>query len=65
MLSKRGDCTRRSNLKISRKSVVFTNKVGRNSRYFVGVVNKTVISQAHVGYEMIIATSYIQRALVG
>ena len=62
MLSKRGDCTRRSNLKISRKSVVFSNKVGKNSRYFVGVVNKTIISQAFVGYETIIAT-HIEGAL--
>ena len=50
MLSKRGNC----NL----KSVVFTNKVGKNYRYFVGVVNKTIISQALVGYEMIIASSF-------
>jgi len=29
-----------SKLKTSWKSVVFTNKVGKNSRYFVGVFNK-------------------------
>ena len=43
-----------SKLKTSWKSVVFTNKVGKNSRYFVGVFNKTIILLALVGYEMII-----------
>ena len=42
-------------LRISSKSVVFTNKVGKNSRYFVDVLNKTIIPLALVGYEMIIA----------
>ena len=57
------------------KSVVFTNKVGKNSPYCVGVFNKTIILLALVGYEIIIANSalraslaistiYIQRALV-
>ena len=31
--------------------VIFTNKVGKNSRYFVGVFNKTIIPLALVGYE--------------
>ena len=44
-----------SKLKTSWKSVVFTNKVGKNSRYFVGVFNKTIIPLALVGYEMIVA----------
>ena len=44
-------------LKISWKAVVFTNKVGKNSRYFVGVFNKTIIPLSLVGYEMIIANS--------
>ena len=44
-----------SKLKTSWKSVGFTNKVGKNSRYFVGVLNKTIIPLALVGYEMIIA----------
>ena len=48
-------------LKRSRKSVVFTNKVGKNSRYFVGVFNKTIISLVLFGYEMIIANSYPTR----
>ena len=45
----------RSKLKTSWKSVGFTNKVGKNSRYFVGVFNKTIIPLALVGCEMIIA----------
>ena len=47
-----------SKLKITWKSVDFTNKVWKNSRYFVGVFNKTIISLALVGYEMIFANSY-------
>ena len=60
---------------VCRKYVVFTNRVGKNSRYFVGVFNKTIIPLALVVYEMIIAnsalrplfvclSSHIQRALV-
>ena len=76
MLSKYGNCTRLLKIKTSWKSVVFTNKVGKNSRYcFVGVFDKTIILLAFVGYEMIIAISalraslanppfHIQRALV-
>ena len=45
-----------SKLKTRWKSVVFTNKVGKNFRYFRGVFNKTVIPLALVGYEMIIAS---------
>ena len=41
-----------SKLKISSKSVVFTNKVGKNSPYFVDVLNKTIVPLALVGYEM-------------
>ena len=62
MLSKYGNCTRL--LKIKKKilkSVVFTNKVGKNSRYFVGFFNKKNITLALVGYEMIIANSYPTR----
>ena len=44
-----------SKLKTSWKSVVFTNQNGKNSRYFVGFLNKTIIPLALVGYEMIIA----------
>ena len=53
MLSKYGNCTRL--LKIKNKlKIGFTNKVGKNSRYFVGVFNKTIIPLALVGYDMII-----------
>ena len=41
-----------SKLKTSWKSVGFTNKVGKNSRYFVSVFNKTIIQLALVGYEL-------------
>ena len=44
-----------SKLKTSRKLVVFTDIVGKNSRYFVGVFNKTIIPLARVGDKMIIA----------
>ena len=37
------------------KSVAFTNTVGKNSPYFVGVFNKTIIPLALVGYETIIS----------
>ena len=50
-----------SKLKTSWKSVVLTNKVGKNSRYFVGILNKIIIPLALVGYEMIIASSYPTR----
>ena len=50
-------CTK---FKTSWKSAVFTNKVGKNSRYFVGVFNKTIIPLTLVGYEMIIANSALK-----
>ena len=56
-------CNCTNKLKIS----CFSSKVERNSRYFVGVFNKTIIPLALVGYRMIIANSYhvhIQRAPV-
>ena len=56
-LSKYGKCTRQLKIKTSWKSVVFTNKVGKNAPYFVGVSNKTIIPLALVGYEMIIVNS--------
>ena len=49
-------------LKISWKSVALTNKVWKNSRYFVGVFNKTIIPLALIGYEMIIASVYSPKA---
>ena len=42
------------------KSVVFTNKVGKNSPYFVGVFNKTMILLALVGFEIIIANEALR-----
>ena len=50
-----------SKLKTNWKSVVFTNNAGKNSRYFVGVFDKTIIPLALVGYEMIIVNSYSTR----
>ena len=44
-----------SKLKTSWKLVVLTNKVGKNSRYFVGIFNKTIIPLVLVRYEMIMA----------
>ena len=58
MLSKYGNCTCLLKLKTSRKTVVFTNKVGKNSGYIVGGFSRTIIPVALVGYEMIIANSY-------
>ena len=43
--------------------VAFTNKVGKNSRYFVGVFNETIIPLALVGYEMVIANSALCSSL--
>ena len=48
---------------VYRKYVVFTNRVGKNSRYFVGVFNKTIIPLALVGYQMIIANSALRPLL--
>ena len=52
-----------SKLKTSWKLVVFTNKVGKNSWYFVGVFNKIIIPLVLVGYEMIIANSALHPLL--
>ena len=53
MLCKYGNCTHL--LKIKNKlKIGCLYKVGRNSRYFVGVFNKTIIPLALVGYDMII-----------
>ena len=63
MLSNYGNCTRLLKIKNKVKSVVFTNTVGQNSQYLVGVFNKTIIPLALVGYEIIIANSALH--LVG
>ena len=61
---KYGNCTRLLKIKeTSGKSVVFADKVGKNSRYFVGLLNKTIIPLALVGYEMIIANSVLRASL--
>ena len=52
-----------SKLKTSWKPLVFANKVWRNSRYFAGVFNKTIIPLALVGYDMIIANSVLRTSL--
>ena len=57
MLSKYGNCTRLLKMKNKQKIVYF---VGKNSRYFVGVLSKTIIPLALVGYEMIIAKSALR-----
>ena len=43
------------NIKNKLKIGWFTNKVEKNSWYFVGIFNKTIIPLALVGCEMIIA----------
>ena len=43
MLSKYGNCTCLLKSKTSWKSVVFTNKVGKNSQYFCGCFYKAII----------------------
>ena len=58
MLSKYGNCTHLIKIKNELKIGYFASKVEKNSRYFVGVFNKTIIPLALVGYEMIITNSY-------
>ena len=56
MLSKYGNCA--CLLKIKNKLKIFCfykYHVWKNSRYFVSVLNKTIIPLALVGYEMIVA----------
>ena len=56
MLSKYGNCLHLlKKLKTNRKLVAITNKVGKNSRYFVGFFYhyKPIIPLMLVGYEMI------------
>ena len=47
----------------SGKSVVFRNKVWKNSQYFVGVFNETIIPLELVGYEMIVTNSALSTSL--
>ena len=50
-------------VKQAENPLVYANKVGKNSRYFVGVFDKTIIPLALVGYEMIIANSALRASL--
>ena len=50
-----------SKLKTSLKLVVFTNKVGKNSRYFVGVFNKTKSARRYAPHWL--SHAYSKRAL--
>ena len=60
MLFKYGNCTHLLKIKNKVKIGWFTNKVGKNSRYFVGVFNRIIIPLALVGYEIIIANSVLR-----
>ena len=59
-LSIYGNCTPLLKIKNKLKIGFFTNKVGKNCRYFVGVFNKTIILLVLVGYEVIIANSTLR-----
>ena len=61
MLSKYGYCTHLLKIKNKLKIGCLYKKVGKNSPYFVGVFNKTIILLVLVGYEIIIANSYKTR----
>ena len=69
MLPNYGNCMRLLKIWLKIKSKLkivfffFSNKVGKNSRYFLGVFNKTIIPLALVGYEMIIANSALRTSL--
>ena len=55
MLPKYGNCTSLLKIKNKLKIGCFlqNNKVGNNSRYFVGVLNKKIIPLTLVEYEMV------------
>ena len=63
MLFKYGNCTRLLKIKNKMKIGWFTNKVGKVTRYFVGVFNRIIIPLARVGYEMIIENSVLRASL--
>ena len=63
MLFKYSNCRRLLKIKNKMKMGWFTNKVGKNSRYFVGVFNRIIIPLALVGYEMIKANSMLRFSL--
>ena len=63
MLSKYSNCTHLLKIKNEQKICCFTNKVRKNSRYFVGVFNEIIIPLTLVGSEMIIANSALHAML--
>ena len=63
MLSKLELYASAQSLKRAENRLFFTNKVGKSSRNFVGVFNKTVIPLALVRYEIIIANSVLRASL--
>ena len=63
MLPKYDNCTLLLKIKNKVKIGCFPNKVGKNSRYFVGVFMKTIIPLALVGFEMILANSALRASL--
>ena len=63
MLFKYGNCTRLLKIKNKMKVGWFADKVGKNSRYFLGVFNRIIIPLALVGYEMIKANSVLRVSL--
>ena len=62
-VSKYGNCTRLLKIKNKMKVAWFTNKVGKNSRYFVGGFYRIIIQLALVEYEMIKANSVLRASL--
>ena len=63
MLFKYGNRTRLLKMKNKMEIGWFTNKVGKNSQYFVGVFNRIIIQLALVGYDMIIANTVLRASL--
>ena len=64
MLSKYGNYTYLLKIKNKLKIRCFTNNVGKNCQYFVGVFNKAIIIPlALVGYEMIVANWVLRTSL--
>ena len=58
MFSKYGNCKRVLKIKNKLKIGCFYKESRKNSRYFVGVFNKTIIPLALARYEMIIANAH-------
>ena len=62
MLFKYRNCVCLLEIKNKLKIGCFSNKVGKNCRYFVGVFNRTIIPLALVGYEMVNYSQLIANA---